>query len=379
MRYPWLPVLVLASLLLAVPVYALDEQQTAAAQVMVTNVSMDPQVFMIDDTGTVAVEVVNNGAQSVAIRRVTMYDDRISVESRPYDTMMYLGAGNRMLFTFTVNAPVPEGIYYPIFSMDFRDAGYLQYPLKLQVQDEPLKVSVLSKPDVFSGGKKETVEILVGNPRDNPVSGVIAYTSGEGIAATPSSIFIGMIAPDQSQKVSFSVTPSKSTDLEIHVDYMNGINRHEKVLKIPIDLGKSKTRADPILSNIQVERSGKGYSLAGDVTNAGLEVANAVVITSGEGVTPTDPYRKYVVGTLQPDDFSGFEITFSAEGVESVPVEVTYKDNDGNLYTSTTLIDIPAVRKGETTEGEFPLAMIAIVLCCAVVIGAVVWYSWRKR
>jgi hypothetical protein len=360
------------------PVFAF-EQQSAAAQVMVTNVSMDPQAFMVDDTGTVTVEVINSGAQSVAISRVTMYDEKIKIESRAYDTTMYLGAGNRMTFTFTVSAFVPDGIYYPVFSMDFRDAGYLRYPVKLQVQNKPLKVSILSKPDVFTGGKKEKMEVLIGNPRDNAVSGVIVYPSGEGIEASPSSIFIGMIAPDQSQKVSFSITPHQSTDLEIHVDYMNGINAHTEVIRLPIDLGKSKTRADPILSNILIEKSGAVYSLTGDVNNAGLEVANAVVITTGDGVTPMDPYRRYVVGTLQPDDFSSFEVTFSTEETNIVPVEVSYKDNDGNLYTSTTLIDIPLTKSGDQKTDGVPMEMIAVILVCAAVIGGIVWYSWRKR
>lgn len=371
--------IIFALLLVCIPPLSAQEQQSAAAQVMVTNVSLDPQVFMIDDTGTVTIEVINNGAQSVAVSRVTMYDEKIKIESRPYDTMMYLGAGNRMSFTFTVRAPVPEGIYYPVFSMDFRDAGYLRYPVKLQVQDKPLKVSILSKPDIFTSGKKETVEVLVGNPRDNAVSGVTIYPMGEGIEASPSSIFVGLIAPDQSQKVSLSITPRQSTNLEIHVDYMNGINAHDEVIRIPVDLGKSKTRADPVLSNIQVERSGAGYSLTGDVTNAGLEVANAVIITSGDGVIPVDPYRKYVVGTLKPDDFSGFEITFETEGSASVPVEVTYKDNDGNLYTTSTLIDIPSMRSAEKDTEGLPVTMIAVILGCAVVIGGIVWYSWRRR
>lgn len=372
-------VVILALLLVCISPISAQEQQSAAAQVMVTNVSLDPQVFMIDDTGTVTIEVINNGGQSVAVSRVTMYDEKIKIESRPYDTMMYLGAGNRMSFTFTVIAPVPDGIYYPVFSMDFRDAGYLRYPVKLQVQDKPLKVSILSKPDIFTSGKKETMEVLVGNPRDNAVSGVTIYPKGEGIESSPSSIFVGMIAPDQSQKVSFSITPHQSTSLEIHVDYMNGINAHDEVISIPVDLGKSKTRPDPVLSNIQVERSGAGYSLTGDVTNAGLEVANAVIITSGDGVVPIDPYRKYVVGTLKPDDFSGFEITFETKGSATVPVEVTYKDNDGNLYTSSTLIDIPSLRPNEKDTEGLPVTMIAVILGCAVVIGGIIWYSWRRR
>ena len=51
--------------------------------------------------------------------------------------------------------------------------------------------------------------------------------------------------------------------------------------------------------------------MTGDVYNAGLEVANSVLLTTGGG-QPVNPYRNYVVGSLQPDDFSSFELTFTA-------------------------------------------------------------------
>jgi len=345
--FPCLILLMLAIL----PATAIDQSQAAAAQVMVTNVTLYPQIYMVDDSGTITIEIINNGGQSVAIRRATLYDEKIRVESRAYETTMYLGAGNRMSFTFTVSAPVPEGIYYPVFSLDFRDGGYLRYPVKLQVQNQSLTLAILSKPDIFSSGKKETIDVLVGNPRDNAVSGVTVYPVGEGIDATPSRSFIGLLEPDQSQKVSFQVTPTISTLLEFHADYFNGINPHTETIQLPIGVGQRKVRAEPILSNIRIVESGTAYTLTGDVTNAGLEPANAVVITMGEGAVPEDPYRQYAVGTLQPDDFSGFELTFSVEGDKvSVPVVITHKDSDGNLYTTTVPVDIPASSVRNTTE-----------------------------
>jgi len=373
----------LVVLLLILPAAAVDQGQAAAAQVMVTNVTITPQIFMVDDSGTITIEIINNGVQSVAIRRATLYDEKIRIESRAYETTMYLGAGNRMSFTFTVRAPVPEGIYYPVFSLDFRDGGYLRYPVKLQVQNQSLTLAILSKPDIFSSGKKETIEVLVGNPRDNAVSGVTVYPVGDGIDATPSRSFIGLVAPDQSQKVSFQITPSRSTLLEFHADYYNGINPHTEIIRLPIDIGERKVQAEPILSNIRVEWSGGTYTLTGDVTNVGLEPANAVVITMGEGAVPEDPYRQYAVGTLQPDDFSGFEVTFSVEGDRtSVPVVITHKDTDGNLYTTTFPVDIPSPgtrNPGKSVEKGPSLPLIGVIVACAAVIGGIVWYSWRKR
>jgi len=154
-------------------------------------------------------------------------------------------------------------------------------------------------------------------------------------------------------------------------------------IQLPIGVGQRKVRAEPILSNIRIVESGTAYTLTGDVTNAGLEPANAVVITMGEGAVPEDPYRQYAVGTLQPDDFSGFELTFSVEGDKvSVPVVITHKDSDGNLYTTTVPVDIPASSVRNTTEKETngpSLPVVGVIVACAAVIGGIVWYSWRKE
>ena len=101
----------LAILCLVLPASGADQAQSAAAQVTVTAVTLDPEVFIAGDTGTITVEVMNNGSQSVAVRRATLVDPDIRVLSQAYDTSMYLGAGNSMRFTFTVMADVPEGIY----------------------------------------------------------------------------------------------------------------------------------------------------------------------------------------------------------------------------------------------------------------------------
>ena len=370
----------LALVILAMPVAAISaESESAAAQVTVTDVTLDPQVFIEGDTGTISVEITNNGVQGVAIRRATLYDEDIVLLSNPYDTATSVGGGNRLKFIFTVLADVPEGIYYPTFSIDFRDAGYLRYPVKLQVQNDPLEISILDKPDTFSAGKKDQVEILVGNPRDNQVNGVIVSLEGEGADVTPSSYFIGNLDPDSSQKIPFSITPEKSTLLTVFVEYKNGINSHTESKDISLVLGESKKQANPILSNIIVTYEGGLYTITGDVTNAGLEVANSVVISAGEGGEPVDPYRQYVVGSLQPDDFSSFEITFQAEDTETMQILTSYKDSDGNQFIIRTPADIPAATSTSQKEPGLPLPVIAVVAILVVAVGGIIWYSWRSK
>ena len=376
-------ILVLVTLLLlagiAIPAVSAQSAADAAAQVTVTRVTLDPAVFFEDDVGTVTVEITNNGAESVPIRRVTMYDTDISILSSSYDTSMYLGAGNSMTFVFTVRAGVAPGIYYPTFSVDFRDAGYLRYPVELRVENDPLKISVLSKPDTFAAGKKDTVVIAVGNPRNDAVNGVVVNPSGNGLDITPSSYFIGNLGSDDSVQVPLTITPSENSVLSVQVDYKNGVNDHQSTLKVPIVLGASKLQANPILSNIQVTYESGKYSITGDVTNAGLQVANSVVVTSGDGATPVAPYQQYVVGSLQPDDFSSFEVTFTApDNTLTIPLVVQFKDADGNQFEQTTVVEIPPASTGGGEAPGFPLPIIALLVVLAVIIAGVVWYSWRK-
>jgi hypothetical protein len=284
-----------------------------------------------------------------------------------------------MDFTFTVKADTLPGIYYPVFSVDFRDAGYLRNPITLKVENTPLKVAVLNRPDTFSIGKMDKVNISVGNPRSNQVNGVIVYPEGTGLDVTPSSIFIGSLDPDRVREVQFSLTPEQPSDITFRVDYKNGINPHTASLTLPLRMGDSKKQADPILSNIEVEAKSGYYSLTGDVTNAGLEVANSVVITTTGGVIPVDPYRSYVVGSLKPDDFSSFENTFAAANATRAEVIVSFKDNDGNLFSRSTFVDLPSDEASNDTNTSLPLPVIVLLVAIVVVIAAVILYSWRRR
>ena len=370
---------VLALVLLVPGAAAQDPGADAAAQVTVTSVSLDPGIFFEGDTGIITIQITNNGIERVAIRRATMYDADISVLSSSYDTTTTVGAGNSMQFSFTVKADVSPGIYYPKFSLDFRDAGYLRYPIQIRVENDPLEISILDKPDTFGAGRKDRIAILVGNPRDNPASGVVVHVSGEGIDATPSSYFIGNLNPDQSQRVSFNITPNQPSALEFRVDYRNGVNPHATSVKVPVEFGTSKMEANPLLSNILVEYLDGKYVLTGDIYNAGLEVANSVILAAGGGAVPVDPYQSYVVGSLEPDDFSSFEITFTAGNITTVPVMVSYRDVDGNPFEKTYPVSIPAQTSGSAKEPGIALPIIGVIIASVAVIGGAIWYSWKKR
>ncbi|TAJ44703.1 COG1361 S-layer family protein [Methanofollis fontis] len=335
-------IVLLIALLLPASACAADvDTYDAAAQVTVTDIAIDPAVLMEDDTATVTVTVQNTGTGSVAISRAALYGTDISVlNTGTYDSVGEIGAGTSKQFTFTVRADCADGIYYPSFYLDFRDAGSLRCPVPVTVQSNEVQISVMDIPDVFTADKKETVSLLVGNPRQNTVNGVTLTPSGEGIECTQSSVFIGNLAPDGSAEVSLDVSASQSTDLVLTVTYRNGINTHTEVLTLPIEVGISKTDPIMVVNNLEVTSSGSGYEVSGDVSNAGLEDAMSVIVTVGSPAKATDPYPMYVIGSLESDDFSSFEVTFSGQGLTSVPIVIDYKDRDGNDYQTTYTLDM---------------------------------------
>jgi hypothetical protein len=180
-------------------------------------------------------------------------------------------------------------------------------------------------------------------------------------------------------EVSFEITPSRETDLVLNVDYRNGNNQRSTSVRLPITFSEDKKQAEIVVSGIEVTREGGVYRVSGDVTNAGLEVAKAVVITVGAPAVPVEPNRVYPVASLDPDDLSSFEVTFTAEDTDSVPLVIEYKDADGNTYRSTVLVSIGSGGAGVPEEsGSLPIWATALILLAVVAVGGVIFYSWKK-
>lgn len=352
------------------------------ADITVTSSSIDPPILMKGDTGTLTIAIQNNGAEPVAIRSARLFGSGVVPLSDSYPAVGELGTKNTKTFTFTVRADGGEGTFYPVFVLDFVNAGSLRYPIPVQVENTPLSISVIKKPDAFSEGRTADVTIRVGNPRPNAASGVQVIPQGTGLKAIPSSAFIGALAPDASGTAVFNLTPAAETTAAFQVVWRNGINTHTADLILPITFDEDKRQADPVITNVEVRQDAKGYRIVGDVMNAGLESARSVIISPGEPATPTDPYRIYIVGTLDPDDASPFEVTLQADaGVTEIPIVIEYRDADGNRYTATTMVDVGgttmALSGGE--DGELPLAGIVVVVLLALGIVGAIYYSWRRK
>ena len=365
-----------AALALASPAAAVT------ADIAVVSSSLDPPVMMSGDTGTLTIVVQNNGADPVAIQSARLYGKGVVPTTDPYLAVGEIGGGNTRSFTFTVRADAGEGTFYPTFILDFRDGGSLRYPVLIQVEDTPLSISMVKKPDAFSEGRTAGITLMVGNPRPNAVSGVQVVPGGTGFSVTPSSGFVGGLEPDASGTVTFNLTPETETDVTFRVVWRNGINTHTTDLVLPVTFGEDKKRANPVITNVEVTPISGGYRIVGDVMNAGLESARSVMIAPASPAIPIDPFRVYVVGTLDPDDISSFEVTLRVDAaVEDVPLVVEYRDDDGNLYTSTRTVGLgggTVAPVKEEESGGFPVLGAVVVLLIALGVAGAIYHSWKR-
>ena len=360
--------------------YVSDASIAAAGKVYVSNMTYDPQVFFTGDTGTVAFDVTNgNTDQGVVVNHATYSDNKINLVSGVYDSSSNIGPGKTRTFVFTIVPDVSDGTYYPTFSLSFRDADSLYHRAMVKVDNTPLELTDLDQPDTFTQGKKDTITAKVVNPRQNDVKNVMLEVSGPGATVTPSKIFIGSLASGAGRSVNFTVTPDQQTSLALTVKYNNGDNIHKVTMDLPIVFGTAKKKANPVVSNIQIKSDAGIYHITGDVTNAGLETANAVMVTTLSPAVPQDPYRTYVVGALKPDDFGSFEVTFSSENGASVPLQLSYKDADGNIITSTYDVKI-SLASSTMEKNSLPILPIAaVVILAAVFAGGWALYLRRNK
>lgn len=361
-------------LLLAAPALALD----IGPQVAVSSYRLDPPVLMKGDTGVVTVNVINSGSESVYINSARLSGVEVSVIQSPDQTQGGIVPGSTVTYVYKVRAEASDGVYYLRFILDFREGGGYSFQFPIEVESSTLKLSILETPDPIIQGMKGDYWVMVGNPRPNAVNAVTVTPEGDGFLVTPSGVFLGTLGPDGSSVVAFNVTPLRQTFIRFRANFKNGINPHTATLNLPLSTVENRLQAEPVLTNIHVTAEQGAIHISGDVMNVGLETARSVTVTTRGGVTPVDPYKVYIVGSLEPDDVASFDVTFRSKAtVGEVPVLITYKDRAGNILTTTSNVEISsqALSDQATEPSRFTNLLIWMFV---IMIAAVFIYFWRR-
>lgn len=379
-----LPLLLFLALFMAgiSSAYAAEEQKSS---VMITGYQVSPEVLMRNDVGTVTVTVKNmESVKSINIKEARMLDREIKVLSDSYFNIGRLGPGESLNLAFTIKAGYTDGIYYPKVLIEAEGAQSIRYLLQVKVDSTPLTVSVKDVPEDIFKGERARIELVVGNPRQNTVTGVKIGTDAKEVI--PSEVFIGALSADESKVASFNFTPQTKGVyiLNFKLEFKNGDNQHSADLSVPLNVTESKKSAELILTGLEVESMPAAmnvYKITGDINNAGLEEAKSVVMKVGdaEGIEAVHPYKAYFVGLLSPDDFSSFELDVKVgENVTKVPLIIEYKDEDGTLFSKAEYVSIEP-HQGTTSSGEVPVSVVILGVVIAIFVIGAIAYSWKRR
>lgn len=304
-----------------------------AALVYVSNVTMDPEVFFPGDTGTITVTLTNGGSSAIGVSHPDLMSSKLTVNSDDeWDTMSYIGAGSSLKYTLIVTAKPPDGTYYALFTIGTKSGNSVHYPVKIEVNSNPVIAAVTDKPTYFSPEAEQNVTLTIMNTRNGAINNVVITPDGTGTDAYPSTQLVSTIAASSSTDVTFGITPHQAANLTFHISYQNGPNTHTTDVVLPISLGQDKTAANPVVNNVALTTSGNTYEVTGDITNAGVSDAKGVVVTVGSPAVATGTYPEYAIGSIASDDSGSFDVTFTTNDLSAVPLVIRWKDSDGNDY-----------------------------------------------
>ncbi|HJJ29423.1 MAG TPA: hypothetical protein O0W87_00270 [Methanocorpusculum sp.] len=349
---------------------------------VITDFSMYPESLMPGDSGIVTVTIQNTGTTFVPVGQILIKDsDGIkSTVSQYQNPIGGVGAGDKFTLSVPITSTGKTGTFYPVLYVDFdgNSGNYLKYPFAVIVDYNSVAVSITSRPDVFEPNTTQTVSLSIGNLRMNAIEGVEISASGTGVTSKQNSAYLGTIASSKVVNGTLSITTSKETkEISIDVRYRNGANWHTESVTIPLESGISKTGAELIINNIEVKKSGTTYTITGDVNNAGLTTAKVLVVTT-TGTNKTGAYPSYVVGSLDEDGLSEFEVTFKEPAGENVTLVFTYKDANGNVYTQTEEVSVTSgITETKTSDGASPVATVLIVIVILVILAGG-FVAWKK-
>ena len=354
----------------------------------IQSLTVTPGTLLPGESGQLQFTIQNAGLTPLVIDKISVTDSEnvISVKHPAITSLGAIGAGKSLTITLPISAKDVDGTFYPTLYVDFKyDSAtnlqytYLKYPFAVTVDSKSVSLSVTERPEVFEPDTTQIVGLSIGNLRANQIDSVVVTASGEGVSCEEGMVFAGAIAPGASSDVFLTVITSEKTEsINLDVSYKNGANWHTDTLTIPVEGGELKTGAELFVNNIEITSGSSYTTITGDVNNAGLQTAKGLVV-SLNGAEPLQPYPVFVVGSLDADGLSEFELTFTNPESDSLDLIFTYKDDNGNTYVQEETVSISAVQSaGSAVSGGNPVAAGIAVVLLILIVGGAVFLIWKK-
>ncbi|WP_321506128.1 hypothetical protein [uncultured Methanoregula sp.] len=340
----------------------------SAPTVTITDYKISPAVLMPDSQGTITITVKNtaNSAQmseksgqlsadnyatvkttdiNVNLDNVKLEGNGIKVLSRDFDRVGALGPGQSQQFTFSIQAPSANGIYYPQVWIDTAGGKSVKYPFPVNV-NTPLgiqKKAIIILDSTLTGSQ---------NPGDDIPVQVTVMNSGEmlsdDVILKIENISTSMVAPKNADLYhlgALSAGQNKTLDLVLLSDKKMTAG----LVKVPVTIsynaidGTQKTQTSSIdilfkgkaeLGFVSVDTSpprlteNAPFDLTIRIENTGTGDAKQV---SAKVDIPAEGKKESFIGKIKPgnDAPALFLLEGAPAGTHPYNLTVTYTDDMG--------------------------------------------------
>ena len=235
--------------------------------------------------------------------------------------------------------------------------------IKISGKKPLIRINV--KPIEMEVGREKDMEITLTNVGNGVAKNVKCSLSSDHISLiSPSLKLIGSLSPRERAPLTYTITSKVSGVHKLQIVVSYGDNLTESTSIDCRVVGKPELA----LTGMEFNPNGTIYEIIGTIANVGTDKALYVSLSITGGVSPS---KDYYVGTLEPNDFTTFELHTSA--IRPV-IRISYRDSFGNQMEEKTEVEIEReIPETPEDQGGLPIAKLFVVIMVAIII-----YSWTK-
>jgi len=387
-------------------------QATDAPTVTITDYTVSPSVLMPDSLGTITVTLKNTASSAstteksgklapddysvittaditVNINTVHLEGNGIKVLTKDYDKAGSLGPGQSIPLTFSIQAPMKSGLYYPEVWVDVKNGANTKYPIPVNVntaigiQKQAILIMDSSLDGSVNPGEEIPVTLTVSNAGQllaDDVTLVVTNVSGKLAPKSADLYHLGMIGAGEQKSVSITLLSDKQAGaglvrVPVMINY-NTIDGRPVAESTGIDVvlkGKAELGFVSVDTSPSRLSEGTPFDLTIRIENTGTGEAKQV---SAKVDLPAEGTKEAFIGKIKPGNDA--PAIFLLEGMKggsyAYNLTITYTDDMG-VHTDTRQMNL------RVTPADNSGSVILVLLVLAVIgfLAYRYWYLPRKN
>ncbi|HVP93733.1 MAG TPA: S-layer protein [Methanoregulaceae archaeon] len=379
--------------------------------VQVSEYHVSPSVMMPDSLGTITVVLKNTATTAqqkensgvvasefitstttdinVNIENVRLEGKGLTVLSQDFDHVGAIGPGQSIPITFTVKAPVVNGLYYPEVWIDTTGGKSTRFPIPVNVntpigiQKQAVLIVESSLSDTVNPGDEIPVLVTIKNGGLTGADDVTVKVDNISTMIAPKTTdfyHVGAVGPGKEQNISLILLSDKNLNpglirVPLTIQY-NWVDGSSYVVQSLIDIsvkGKAELGFVSVDTNPPRLTENTPFDLTIRIENTGTGEAKQV---SAKVDLPAEGTKEAFIGKIKPgnDAPAIFLLEGTKSGNHPYNLTITYTDDMG-VHTMTRQMNL----RVPASDWTGTVVMVLIVLGILGFLGYRYWYLPKTK